>query len=60
MAAMTAWLRDPNPSSRWQAKLGQTYFGWLRLRRNPLAMVGPRHRGGASLHGGLRAADRNA
>ncbi len=40
MAAMTAWLRDPNPSSRWQAKLGQTYFGWLRLRRNPLAMAG--------------------
>jgi peptide/nickel transport system permease protein len=40
MAAMTTWLRDPNPSSRWQAKLGQTYFGWLRLRRNPLAMAG--------------------
>jgi peptide/nickel transport system permease protein len=40
MTAMTAWLRDPNPSSRWQAKLGQTYFGWLRLRRNPLAMAG--------------------
>jgi peptide/nickel transport system permease protein len=40
MTAMTTWLRDPNPSSRWQAKLGQTYFGWLRLRRNPLAMAG--------------------
>ncbi|HRK42767.1 MAG TPA: ABC transporter permease [Gemmobacter sp.] len=34
------WLRDPNPSSRRQAKLGQAYLGWLRLRRNPLAMAG--------------------
>ena len=40
MTAMTTWLCDPNPSSRWQSKLGQTYFGWLRLRRNPLAMAG--------------------
>lgn len=40
MAAMTAWLREPNPRSWWQAKLGQTYFGWLRLRRNPLAVAG--------------------
>ena len=34
------WLREPNPSSRRQAKLGQAYLGWLRLRRNPLAMAG--------------------
>ena len=34
------WLRDPNPASRRQAKLGQAYLGWLRLRRNPLAMAG--------------------
>ncbi len=40
MAALTVWLREANPQSRWQAKLGQTYFGWLRLRRNPLAMAG--------------------
>ncbi|MGB8813972.1 MAG: ABC transporter permease [Paracoccaceae bacterium] len=40
MAGTIAWLRDPNPSSRLQAKLGQSYLGWLRLRRNKLAMVG--------------------
>ncbi|MBL8561113.1 MAG: ABC transporter permease [Gemmobacter sp.] len=34
------WLRDPNPASRRQARLGQAYLGWLRLRRNPLAMAG--------------------
>jgi peptide/nickel transport system permease protein len=38
--AVIAWLREPNPSSRWQARLGQTYLGWLRLRRNPLAVIG--------------------
>ena len=40
MSGTIAWLRDPNPSSRWQAKLGQSYLGWLRLKRNPLAMAG--------------------
>lgn len=40
MSTLTTWLRDPNPSSRRQAKLGQAYLGWLRLRRNPLAMAG--------------------
>lgn len=40
MSAMTAWLRDPNPASRMQSRLGQSYLSWLRLRRNPLAMVG--------------------
>lgn len=35
-----AWLRDQNPTSRWQARAGQTYLNWLRLRRNPLAMAG--------------------
>jgi peptide/nickel transport system permease protein len=39
MAAM-AWLRDPNPSSRLQARVGQWYLAWLRMRRNPLAMTG--------------------
>ena len=38
--AIIAWLRDPNPASRRQARLGQAYLGWLRLRRNPLAMAG--------------------
>jgi peptide/nickel transport system permease protein len=35
-----AWLREPNPTSRMQARLGQYYLGWLRLKRNPLAMMG--------------------
>lgn len=34
------WLLDPAPSSRRQARLGQSYLGWLRLSRNPLAMAG--------------------
>lgn len=40
MTTFTTWLRDPNPSSRLQARAGQAWLGWLRLRRNPLAMVG--------------------
>ena len=40
MSQMTTWLRDPNPTSRRQARLGQAYRAWLRMRRNPLAMVG--------------------
>ncbi|MFN4171555.1 MAG: ABC transporter permease, partial [Pseudorhodobacter sp.] len=40
MATMTEWLRDPSPASRAQARLGQSYLAWLRMRRNPLAMVG--------------------
>lgn len=34
------WLLDPNPASRAQARAGQLYLGWLRLVRNPLAMIG--------------------
>jgi len=40
MAELAAWLRDPSPKSRLQARLGQGYMGWLRFRRNPLAMIG--------------------
>ena len=40
MSALTLWLTDPNPSSRRQARLGQAWLAWLRLRRNPLAMIG--------------------
>lgn len=40
MGTMTAWLLDTNPTSRRQAKLGQAYLSWLRLRRNPLAVIG--------------------
>ena len=37
---LTEWLRDPNPSSRLQSRMAQSYLSWLRFRRNPLAMVG--------------------
>ena len=40
MTALTEWLRDPNPSSRRQARLGQAWMAWLRMRRNPLAVAG--------------------
>lgn len=40
MATLTEWLRDPSPSSRLQARAGQAWLGWLRLQRNPLAMLG--------------------
>jgi peptide/nickel transport system permease protein len=40
MSALIQWLRDPNPQSRGQARLGQAYLNWLRLRRNPLAVIG--------------------
>jgi peptide/nickel transport system permease protein len=40
MSALITWLRDPNPQSRGQARLGQAYLSWLRFRRNPLAMIG--------------------
>ncbi|PTV97585.1 peptide/nickel transport system permease protein [Rhodobacter aestuarii] len=34
------WLSDPSPSSRAQARLGQAWLAWLRLKRNHLAMLG--------------------
>ena len=40
MSTLTAWLTDPSPSSRRQAKLGQMWLAWLRIRRNRLAMAG--------------------
>ena len=40
MNGTIAWLREPNPASRAQARLGQAYLSWLRLRRNPLAVIG--------------------
>lgn len=40
MTQLTDWLRDPNPSSRRQARLGQAWMAWLRMRRNPLAVAG--------------------
>ena len=40
MSGLHAWLTDPSPASRRQAKLGQGYLAWLRIRRNRLAMAG--------------------
>ncbi len=37
---ISPYLRDQNPSSRMQARLGQWYLAWLRMRRNSLAMTG--------------------
>ncbi len=34
------WLTDPSPSSRRQARLGQWWLAWLRIKRNNLAMAG--------------------
>ena len=40
MTTFSDWLHDPSPKSRLQARVGQSWLGWLRFRRNPLAMVG--------------------
>ncbi|MEI6097901.1 MAG: nickel transporter permease [Alphaproteobacteria bacterium] len=37
---LSDWLRDPNPASRLQSRMAQSYLSWLRFKRNPLAMVG--------------------
>ena len=37
---LSEWLRDPNPSSRLQSRMAQSYLSWLRLKRNRLAIVG--------------------
>ena len=40
MSGWRTWLTDPNPASRRQARLGQMWLAWLRIRRNRLAMAG--------------------
>jgi peptide/nickel transport system permease protein len=40
MTALRSWLSDPNPASRRQARLGQLWLAWQRIRRNRLAMAG--------------------
>jgi peptide/nickel transport system permease protein len=40
MTSLRAWLQDPSPSSRRQARLGQAWLAWLRIKRNRLAMAG--------------------
>ena len=42
MTALRGWLNDPNPASRRQARLGQLWLAWVRIRRNRLAMAGGR------------------
>lgn len=40
MTTLRAWLSDQNPTSRRQARLGQLWLAWVRIRRNRLAMAG--------------------
>ncbi len=40
MTTLRAWLQDPSPTSRRQARLGQAWLAWLRIQRNRLAMAG--------------------
>ena len=37
---LRSWLRAEVTQSAWQAWLQRVYFGWLRLRANPLALLG--------------------
>lgn len=34
------WLLDPAPASRWQARCGRAYLGWLGFRSSPAALAG--------------------
>jgi peptide/nickel transport system permease protein len=40
MTTLRAWLANPNPTSRRQARLGQAWLAWQRIKRNRLAMAG--------------------
>ena len=40
MSTLSAWLLDPNPKSRLQSRMAQSWLSWLRFRRNPLGMIG--------------------
>ncbi|MEZ5647745.1 MAG: ABC transporter permease [Alphaproteobacteria bacterium] len=37
---LRGWLLADAPASRWQARMGRAYIGWLALTENPLAMIG--------------------
>ncbi|WP_112662896.1 ABC transporter permease [Microvirga flavescens] len=39
-AGLRAWLLSPEPTSRWQARLGRAYLGWRTFTKNPLAVFG--------------------
>ena len=34
------WLTSDTPQSRWQAKCGRAWLGWLKFTENKLAMIG--------------------
>lgn len=38
--ALRSWLLSDTPDSRFQARMGRFYLGWLTFARNPLAMLG--------------------
>jgi peptide/nickel transport system permease protein len=40
MSGTRAWLLDPAPVSRWQARCGRAYVGWLGFRSSPAALAG--------------------
>ena len=40
MSATRAWLLNPTPASRMQARCGRWFRAWLGFRRNGLAMTG--------------------
>ena len=54
------WLLAETPHSRLQARLSRAYLGWVAFARNPLAMLGLRHRHRPDRPGGVRAAGRAA
>ena len=39
-ASFRNWLLSDVPDSRFQARMGRFYLGWLTFARNPLAMLG--------------------
>jgi len=39
-ASLRSWLLSDTPDSRWQARAGRFYLGWLTFAKNPLAMLG--------------------
>ncbi len=39
-ATLIDWLSSAAPASRFQARAGRTWFGWLQFRANKLAMFG--------------------
>ncbi|WP_374384895.1 ABC transporter permease [Dongia sp.] len=39
-ASLRTWLLSDTPDSRFQARAGRFYLGWLTFAKNPLAMLG--------------------